>query len=236
MRRNRWISLGIATCGLVLAAGASLSIAPAGAASTRTRSAGDGAGSGRTQRRPQSHRRRARPRQRPRPYRIPCRRPSPLPSPHCRTKSVARCCRVRTRRRARMRRASLLPLPTRPRRSMCARSRSGRAPTPAAAVPRRRWGSNQPGGLATPMSPSRRRTTPIGLLNLAATAFGLTSGQSGPTAQNGAVNADAPVSICSVNVGLAANTSSSCDTSRGRAGPPHSRARWSRRCPSPCAT
>ena len=80
-------------------------------------------------------------------------------------------------------------------------------------------GLNQPGGLADANAPITAQDNAIGLLNQAASAFGLTSGQSSAsTSQDGAVNADAPVSICSVNVGLAGNTSSDCDTT-GTSGP-----------------
>ena len=79
-------------------------------------------------------------------------------------------------------------------------------------------GLNQAGGVADVNAPITAQDNAIGLLNLAASAFGLASGQSASTSQDGAINADAPVSICSVNVGLVANTSSDCDTA-GTSGP-----------------
>ena len=80
-------------------------------------------------------------------------------------------------------------------------------------------GLNEPGGLADANAPITAQDNAIGLLNEAATALGLAGGQSSAsTSQNGAVNADAPVSICSVNVGLAADTSSGCSTT-GTSGP-----------------
>ncbi len=80
-------------------------------------------------------------------------------------------------------------------------------------------GVNQPGGLANVNAPITAQDNVIGLLNLAAAEFGLTSGQSSAsTSQSGAINADAPISICSVNVGLVGSTSSACDT-RGTSGP-----------------
>ena len=80
-------------------------------------------------------------------------------------------------------------------------------------------GVNQPGGLANVNAPITAQDNAIGLLNQAASEFGLTSGQSSAsTSQSGAINADAPVSICSVNVGLVGNTSSDCDTT-GTSGP-----------------
>ena len=64
-------------------------------------------------------------------------------------------------------------------------------------------GTNEPGGLADANVPITAQDNAIGLLNEAAAALGLTSGQSSAsTSQDGDVNADAPVSICSVNVGL----------------------------------
>ena len=52
----------------------------------------------------------------------------------------------------------------------------------------------------------------MGLLGQAAAALGLTTGQSpASTTQNGAINADVPVSVCSVNVGLVGDTSSNCN-------------------------
>ena len=51
----------------------------------------------------------------------------------------------------------------------------------------------------------------IGRLGQAASALGLTTGQpSAQTTQNGAVSLWAPVSICSINVGLTGNTGSDC--------------------------
>ncbi len=79
-------------------------------------------------------------------------------------------------------------------------------------------GLDQPGGLADVNAPITAQDNAIGLLNQAASAFGLTDSGSGSTTQDGAINADAPVNICSVNVGLAADTSSNCDTS-GSSGP-----------------
>ncbi len=80
-------------------------------------------------------------------------------------------------------------------------------------------GLNEAGGLADANAPVTAQDNAIGLLNEAATALGLAGGQSSAsTVQDGAVNADAPVNICSVNVGLAANTSSDCSTS-GTSGP-----------------
>ncbi len=80
-------------------------------------------------------------------------------------------------------------------------------------------GVNEPGGVADANVPITAQDNAIGLLNEAATALGLASGQSSAsTTQDGTVNADAPVSICSVNVGLAANTSSNCGTT-GTSGP-----------------
>ena len=74
-------------------------------------------------------------------------------------------------------------------------------------------GLNEPGGLADANVPITAQDNAVGLLNEAAIALGLASGQSpASTSQDGAVNADAPVSICSVNVGLAGNTSSDCDS------------------------
>ena len=72
---------------------------------------------------------------------------------------------------------------------------------------------------ATINVPITAQDNAIGLLGQAASAFGLTTGQSpASTTQNGAINADAPVSICSVNVGLVGDTSSNCDTT-GTSGP-----------------
>jgi hypothetical protein len=80
-------------------------------------------------------------------------------------------------------------------------------------------GVNQPGGLANVNAPITAQDNVIGLLNLAAAEFGLSSGQSSAsTSQSGAINADAPISICSVNVGLVGSTSSACDTT-GTSGP-----------------
>ena len=99
------------------------------------------------------------------------------------------------------------------RRSTRARSPSDSWRTPAAAVPRRRSARNEPGGLADANVPITAQDNAIGLLNEAAAALGLSSGQSSAsTSQDGDVNADAPVSVCSVNVGLVGNTSSDCDT------------------------
>ena len=80
-------------------------------------------------------------------------------------------------------------------------------------------GLNQPGGLADANAPITAQDNAIGLLNEAPRRSGSTSGQSSAsTSQDGDVNADAPVSICSVNVGLVGNTSSDCDTT-GTSGP-----------------
>ena len=74
-------------------------------------------------------------------------------------------------------------------------------------------GTNEPGGLADANVPITAQDNAIGLLNEAAAALGLSGGQSSAsTSQDGDVNADAPVSVCSVNVGLVGNTSSDCDT------------------------
>ena len=79
-------------------------------------------------------------------------------------------------------------------------------------------GVEQPGGLADANVPITAQDNAVGLLNQEASAFGLTDNGSASTAQEGALNADAPVTVCSVNVGLVGNTTSDCDTA-GSSGP-----------------
>jgi hypothetical protein len=72
-------------------------------------------------------------------------------------------------------------------------------------------GLDQAGTVANANVPITAQDNTIGLLNQAASALGLTTGQApASTTQNGAVNADVPISLCSVNVGLAGSTSSDC--------------------------
>ena len=73
-------------------------------------------------------------------------------------------------------------------------------------------GLNQLGAIGTVNVPITAQDNAIGLLGQAASALGLTAGQpSASTTQSGAINADVPVSICAVNVGLVGDTSSNCD-------------------------
>jgi hypothetical protein len=74
-------------------------------------------------------------------------------------------------------------------------------------------GVNQLGAIGNVNVPVTAQDNAVGLLGQAASALGLTT-SSGPasTTQNGAINAFAPISICSVNVGLAGSTSSACNT------------------------
>ena len=69
-------------------------------------------------------------------------------------------------------------------------------------------GLNQAGAIGNVNVPVTAQDNAIGLLGQAASALGLTTGQApSSTTQNGAVNADVPVSLCSVNVGLVGATS-----------------------------
>ena len=64
-------------------------------------------------------------------------------------------------------------------------------------------GLNQVGAIGTVNVPVTAQDNAIGLFSQWAAALGLTSGQPpASTTQNGAVNANVPVSICAVNVGL----------------------------------
>jgi hypothetical protein len=72
-------------------------------------------------------------------------------------------------------------------------------------------GTDQLGSIADVNAPITLDDNAIGWLGEAASALGLTTGQDpAMTTQNGAVNVFAPVSICSINVGLAGNTGSDC--------------------------
>jgi hypothetical protein len=74
-------------------------------------------------------------------------------------------------------------------------------------------GLGQTGALANINIPITAQDNAVGLLGAAASALGLnTSTSSASTTQTGAINASVPVSICSVNVGLAGNTASACNT------------------------
>jgi hypothetical protein len=73
-------------------------------------------------------------------------------------------------------------------------------------------GINQVGAIGTVNIPITITDNAIALFQ-AASALGLTTGQApASTTQNGAINAWVPISICSVNVGLGANTASNCNT------------------------
>ena len=73
-------------------------------------------------------------------------------------------------------------------------------------------GLDQLGAIGTINIPITAQYNAIGLLGMAAKSLGLTTGQSpASTTQNGAINLDAPISICSVNVGLVGNTASDCN-------------------------
>jgi hypothetical protein len=73
-------------------------------------------------------------------------------------------------------------------------------------------GTNMLGAIANVNVPMTLDDNAIGLLGEPASALGLTTGQDpASTTQNGAVNVWAPVSICSINVGLMGNTGSDCN-------------------------
>ncbi len=75
-------------------------------------------------------------------------------------------------------------------------------------------GSNGSGNLANVDVPVTAQDNAVGLLNRGGSAFGLTSGQpASATTQNGMVNADGPVSVCSVNAGVVGDTTSDCNLS-----------------------
>jgi hypothetical protein len=73
-------------------------------------------------------------------------------------------------------------------------------------------GLDQLGALGNVNVPITAQDNAIGLLGKAATALGLTATSPAATSQNGVLNAFAPISICSINVGLIGSTSSACDT------------------------
>jgi len=73
-------------------------------------------------------------------------------------------------------------------------------------------GIDQVGAIGTVNIPITITDNAIALFQ-AASALGLTTGQApASTTQNGAINAWVPISICSVNVGLGADTASNCNT------------------------
>ncbi len=75
-------------------------------------------------------------------------------------------------------------------------------------------GLDQTGAVGNVNVPVTAQDNAIGLINQAASALGMTTGQSpSSTTQDGAVNAFVPVTLCSVNVGLVGDTSSSCGLS-----------------------
>ena len=75
-------------------------------------------------------------------------------------------------------------------------------------------GLDQAGAIGSVNVPVTAQDNAIGLLDQAASALGLTTGQSpSSTTQNGAINVFVPVTICSVNVGLVGNTASDCNLS-----------------------
>ena len=75
-------------------------------------------------------------------------------------------------------------------------------------------GSSGDSNVANVNVPVTVQDNAAGLLNQEGSALGLTSGQSSAaTTQDGMVNADAPVSICSVDAGVAGDTSSECGLS-----------------------
>jgi hypothetical protein len=74
-------------------------------------------------------------------------------------------------------------------------------------------GINQLGAIGNINVPITAQDNAIGLLGMAASALGLTTGQNpASTTQDGAINAFVPVSLCAINVGLVGDTSSSCNT------------------------
>ncbi len=73
-------------------------------------------------------------------------------------------------------------------------------------------GIDQLGAIGTINIPITAEYNAIGLLGQAAQSLGLTSGQSSAsTTQNGAINLDAPISLCAINVGLVGDTASNCN-------------------------
>ena len=173
MRRNRLASIGVLTCGLVLAVGAGVGagVMPAGAASSSSSTDAADHGAGGAERRrgrswpqatgsatPTAPGRR----------RIRCRR---SPRVRCRTDHGAverarraRCCPARTRRPGRTRRARRRRSPTSTRRSMPARSPSGVAADAGSSCSTTSVGLNQPGGLANVNAPITAQDNAIGLL------------------------------------------------------------------------
>ena len=75
-------------------------------------------------------------------------------------------------------------------------------------------GSSGDSNLANANVPVTAQDNAVGLLNQEGSALGVASGQSSAaTTQDGAVNADAPVSLCSIDAGVAGDTSSDCGLS-----------------------
>jgi hypothetical protein len=73
-------------------------------------------------------------------------------------------------------------------------------------------GLAQLGAIGNINIPITAQDNAIGLLGQAASALGLTTGQSpATTTQNGAINAFVPVNLCAINVGLMGDTSSACN-------------------------
>jgi hypothetical protein len=72
-------------------------------------------------------------------------------------------------------------------------------------------GLTQLGAIGTINLPITAQYNAIGLLGVAAKSLGLTTGpSSASTRQNGAINVDAPISLCAINIGLVGDTASDC--------------------------
>jgi hypothetical protein len=74
-------------------------------------------------------------------------------------------------------------------------------------------GTNHQGAIGNADVPITGDDNAVGLLGQNSSALGLnSSSQPASTTQDGAINAFIPISLCSINVGLVGNTSSTCDT------------------------